>query len=561
MNAIYNLRRNWPLFFVLAASFLLRLPHLGHSALTFSDESFHAIVARNLLQHPLKPTLIEEPRIPYDPTCWTETHVWLHKPILPLWQIALSYCLLGVNNFALRLPSLFLSTGAVVLTFLIGQSLFDRRTGLFAAALQGLNPAITLLVHGYLFADHVDVALLFWVEMGVYGVIRTMRSGSAPDAILAGVAQGLAYLSKSHIAAIITGLAATAWLLPWSGLGRVVDSRVRFRHVIIVLAAAIATAAPWTIYSLVHYPREFWFEQRYVFAHINSGVENWGGPWDRVLFDYMILLYNVFYTPVLVAALGLFWNACSERSTSLWIVYAWALGVLAPHLLAVTKTPSATLVALPALLLLLARLFSEGWAGSRWPLAVWTAITLVGLVFPGQIRICGHGYPDPPVFASVMRQSLWVIYHIAAAFGIAGTIWFWLGRARTREWARLCRFAAAAGTLVLAIQCLNASLRTTAVNRGVPSFRAMAAFVRARLPRESVFLFDGPNTGAHHALMMEADRPCYCLRGRSEIALARDVIANGGVPFVVSAHERKGPPLYVDDEGHRLCSPDISFAY
>jgi 4-amino-4-deoxy-L-arabinose transferase-like glycosyltransferase len=544
MNAILKFRRNLPLLIIVFAAFLLRLPHLGHSGMSFFDESFHALVARNLLKHPLKPTLIDDPKVPYDPTCWTENHVWLHKPIVPLWQIALSYRVLGVNNFALRLPSLLLSTGAVLLTFLIGTSLFERRTGLIAAALQALNPAITLLVQGYLFADHIDVALLFWVEMGVYFLVRAMKSGSWRDVLLAGVAQGLAYLSKSHLAAIITGLAVAAWLLPLVRLGRAEESRIRFPHVIVLFAAALATAAPWTIYCLVHYPREFLSEQRYVFEHMTRAVETWGGPWDRVLFDHMILLYNVFYTPVLVAALGLLGKTLSDRSTSLWLIYAWALGVVVPFLAARTKTPSATLLAVPAFLLLLARLISLAWAGGRWPLAVWTAIVLVCVLFPGRIRPCGHGFPDPPVFAGVMRQSLWVVYHVAAALGIAVALRAWLAGAGVFDRARAARVIAVAGTIALAVQCVSASLRSTAIKRAHANFQTMAAFVHDTLPREAVFLFDGPDAGDHHALMMAADRPCYSLRGRTESALANHVLKRGGVPFIVSATARSGHPLY-----------------
>jgi 4-amino-4-deoxy-L-arabinose transferase-like glycosyltransferase len=551
MIADLRLRRRLPLLIILLAAFLLRLPHLGHSAVSYWDESFHAIVARNLVKHPLKPTLIDEPRLPYDPTCWTENHVWLHKPILPLWQIALSYWVFGFNNFALRLPSLLLSTGAVLLTFGIGQSLFDRRTGLIAAALQALNPAMTLLVQGYLLADHVDVALLFWVEMGVYWLTRAMKTGSFSSAVWAGIAQGLAYLSKSHIAAIVTGLAVTAWLVPSLGLGRREESRIRWPHVMLVCTAALATAAPWTIYCVLHYPREFCFEQHYVLAHLTSSLETWGGPWDRVLFDYMIMLYYVFYTPVLVAALGLVGKAIAEEKTSYWIVYAWALGTVVPHLLASTKTPSATLVAVPAFLLLLARLIAQAWAGGRWPLAVWTAITIVCVLFPGRIRVSGPGFPEHRVFAGVMLQSLWVIYHVAAAFGVAIVLRAWLARAHRIQWARVCRLAAAAGTAAMAIECASASLQVASTDRAQPSFQAMAAFVRERLPREAVFLFDGRNKGDHHALMMAADRPCYSLNGRPESALARRVLENGGVPFIVSANVRSAPPIYQSHDESR----------
>src|SRR5271154_5395030 len=123
---------------ILLGSLVISTHRLGHSGLHYFDESFHAIVARNLLKHPLKPTLIDAPYLPYDRTHWGDNHVWLHKPILALWMIAGSFSLLGVNTLALRLPSALLGTGAVALTFLIGRSLFDRRTGLIAAALQAI---------------------------------------------------------------------------------------------------------------------------------------------------------------------------------------------------------------------------------------------------------------------------------------------------------------------------------------------------------------------------------------------------------------------------------------
>ena len=161
---------------VLLAAFLLQLRNLDHTALTNWDEVFHAIVAQNLLKHPLEPTLVDVPYLPYDATKWTENHVWLHKPILPLWQIALSFAALGVDAFALRLPSTLLSMGAAWLTYLIGKRLLDRRAAFIAASLQAVSPFLMRLVHGYQFADHIDVALLF------YYIIRLMlQVASAAD--------------------------------------------------------------------------------------------------------------------------------------------------------------------------------------------------------------------------------------------------------------------------------------------------------------------------------------------------------------------------------------------
>src|SRR5436309_183463 len=72
---------------ILLGSFLLKLHHLDHQALKGLDESFHAVVAKNLLKHPLTPTFIDRPFLPSRLGDWQVEHIWLHKPIWPLWQI------------------------------------------------------------------------------------------------------------------------------------------------------------------------------------------------------------------------------------------------------------------------------------------------------------------------------------------------------------------------------------------------------------------------------------------------------------------------------------------
>ena len=157
---------------VLLGSLGLKLNHLGHRSINGLDEVFHAIVARNLLKHPLTPTLYEKHYLDHDELDWQNATIWLHKPPLPLWTIAGSFAMFGQTPWALRLPSALLATGAVWLTYLIGARLFSRRAGLIAAALHAFNPATFTLVHGYIFSDHVDIAMLFWTELGIYFVVR-----------------------------------------------------------------------------------------------------------------------------------------------------------------------------------------------------------------------------------------------------------------------------------------------------------------------------------------------------------------------------------------------------
>jgi len=53
---------------------------------------------------------------------------------------------------------------------------------------------------------------LFWVEAALYFLVRSLRTGSWRDVLLAGAAQGLAFLCKSYLATIVFGISKSLWL-------------------------------------------------------------------------------------------------------------------------------------------------------------------------------------------------------------------------------------------------------------------------------------------------------------------------------------------------------------
>jgi 4-amino-4-deoxy-L-arabinose transferase len=535
---------------VLVSTFVLKLHNLGHTALTQWDEAYHAVVARNVLKHPLRPTLVDTPYLPYEGKKWKDGHVWLHKPILPFWQVGLCFAFLGVNTFALRLPAAVLSTAAALLTYLIGKELFDRRTALIAAALQAANPFLVTLVHGYQFADNVDVALLFWVEVGVYFLVRALRTGSWRDVLLAGLAQGLAFLCKSYLAAIVLGIALAAWLLPLCRLARREDCRIGPFRILGMVGVTLLTVTPWVIYSATEYPKEFWQEHAQVWRHLYANVEGWGAPWDRLVFDYLIAIYGVFYTPILVAVVVLLGRAVTRRHAGLWLAYAWGLGVVLPHLFAVSKTPSATVIALPAFLLLAGHLISEAWRGERWPLAALTAVLAVSLLFPAVVKNPGYGFPNTRAFGGVMRRSLWVLGHVGGALALAavlvaaGEIIRRLAPGAPGRYIRAGARVFCLGALVwLGVQTVQSAWRVTNANVNDPAWLDVGEFARDHLPENAV-LFCEERTGSEHlTAMFYADRTCYALE-RDPDVMARQILGAGGIPYVVSHRRLPLPPVH-----------------
>ena len=470
---------------ILIASGVLVLRNLGHSGITYWDEGFHAVVARNLTKHPLKFTLYDQPWLPYDYKGWGENHIWLHKPPVAMWTIWLSHLIFGINTFALRLPSAISLVVSTWLTFRIASDLFDKRAGLIAAFLQAFNPFLFESVHGYRYSDHIDIALLLWVQVSCWFLLRAIRTGKRRNYILSGVAMGVAYLSKSYLALITFGIALVVWAVSWytgrrnprskeeRGLKDLQDNpkrivrngvedgsterrvkyltcliepqgKIKIRDIGVQLLAAIATVAPWVIYCLIYYRKEFLWEHKRVLDHLNTDIESWGASWDRPLFDYMPLFYPVFYVALVAAVLCLIVVLFKRWELAELFVLAWGIGVIVPHTLAQTKTPSATMIAVPPLLICFAAVISRTWQRRDWIYtAIWAAGMLaITIITGGRTLVESRDQFDGrKQFAPFIQTNFWIVEQLIG-FGVLLAIfagvyllirhhnvqrWMWLG--------------------------------------------------------------------------------------------------------------------------------------
>ncbi|HEX8525243.1 MAG TPA: glycosyltransferase family 39 protein [Tepidisphaeraceae bacterium] len=547
------------LVLILLASFLLKLHHLGHLGLKGLDESFHAVVAKNLLKHPLTPTLIDQPYLPYDHRDWQLNHIWLHKPPLPLWQIALSYVVQGVTTFALRLPSAILATGSVYLTYLIGKRLLAKEAALLAAGLQAFLPALTQLTHGYIFSDHVDTAFLFYTELSIYFLARTVfptltpsppapgeggDEGSWPHnkspyplLLLTSLATAAAFLSKTYPALItvviaVTLLFTTTWF--------------RSKHILFLVLTTLLFIFPWPSYCFFRFRQEFLYENLHIFRHLTTSVESFGAPWDRLVFDYLVQAFGRLYPAVLVALILFLPVSIRQRNAKLLFLYAWSLGVLIPHLLATSKTPTATLIGWPALLLLVGHLIWRSFQRDVPALISLFVVSALGVCWPARIGPTGFGYPDPPRFGTIMMQNIWVVPHVVAALLAAvGARRFLSPRFITPLLALALIFLA-----ILQFQFIRQSYRVTQQNQQAPSFPKLAALVEQHLPPNAVLLFDQRQKLESTIALFWIDRTVYPLGTNNWPQLVEQIRGRGGVPLIISSRRLPMTPIFADpDEG------------
>ena len=560
---------------ILIASGVLVLRNLGHSGITYWDEGFHAVVARNLTKHPLKFTLYDQPWLPYDYKGWGENHIWLHKPPVAMWTIWLSHLVFGINTFALRLPSAISLVVTTWLTFRIASDLFGKRAGLIAAFLQAFNPFLFESIHGYRYSDHIDIALLLWVQVSCWFLLRAVRTGKRRNYILSGVARGVAYLSKSYLACITFGIALVVWCVARgkqiyrkryvsdeSVQSDSIDAKIRFRDVGVQLLAAIATVAPWIIYCLIYYRKEFLWEHKRVLDHLNTDVESWGASWDRPLFDYMPLFYPVFYAALIAAVLCLIVVMFKRWQLAELFVLAWGIGVIVPHTLAETKTPSATMIAVPPLLICLAAVISRAWQRRDW---VYTSIWMAGMltitiISGGRTLVVSRDQFDGlKKIAPFIQTNFWIVEQLIG-FGILlavfASVYMLVRRYNGQRWVWLgLRTVALLIALFYAGRYVHTAYRVTERNSKVPLYEKSGPRLQHEMPENACFFLDDERVGAHFDLMYYADRSTYQIYNKhmkeprdfkNQAKIAREA---GAIPYLFSVKETAYDyPLFIEGE-------------
>jgi len=254
------------------------------------DEQFHALVAKNLIKHPLIPTLYDNPILPYDYRNWWSNHIWLHKQPLPLWLMASSMWLFGINEIALRIPSIILSTLGIWLTYIIGRYFFNNKVGYIAALLYSINGLIIELTGGRVATDHIDIFFLFFVELAIFFTIQYAQKKKTFYTILIGISLGAAILSKWLPAMIVIPM----WLLVLID-SKNITSKTIIIQAIILLITCFVVFLPWQFYIYKNYPLEANWEALFNYKHITEALEGQTGPFyyfvDKIRINYGELIY------------------------------------------------------------------------------------------------------------------------------------------------------------------------------------------------------------------------------------------------------------------------------
>lgn len=300
------------------------------------DERFHALVAKNLMKHSLMPTLYDDPVVSMAYDSWERSHIWLTKQPFFLWQIALSFALFGVNEFALRLPSVILSTFLVFAAYRSGKILGNENIGYYTAFLTGTTYYLMSLISGKQPVDHNDVSFLTYISLSLWAWIEYTNGRKARWIFLTGLASGLAVLCKW-----VPGLLVYC---AWGVSALLVNKRDVRKYQDVGLSALVTclVALPWQLFILYRYPAEAKFEYQNFGRHFTAVIQGHAGPFTYH-FTRIGHLYGSLVPILILPAFLIFYKKAKDKNVAAGLILCTSFVYLF-FSFAQTKMPSFTMI-------------------------------------------------------------------------------------------------------------------------------------------------------------------------------------------------------------------------
>ena len=137
-------------------------------------------------------------------------HYWFDKPIMIYWLIALSFKVLGITDFAARLPAAMFSAASVAFIYWFGQKLFDNtRTALLSALVLATSLEFWILAKMII----TDSVLFFYTSVSLATLYLGLRNSGWKWYVVAYATAGLAVLTKGPVGLVLPGLIVLSYIV------------------------------------------------------------------------------------------------------------------------------------------------------------------------------------------------------------------------------------------------------------------------------------------------------------------------------------------------------------
>ena len=224
------------LIIIFLASLAVFLPGLQHYGIIDPSDGLYAEGAREMLER----SDWVNPSANYQP--------FYEKPILIYWMIMASYQLLGVHEFAARLPVALCGVLSAVALLILSRPFLGARAALFSSLCLLSTPLFVTVGRVAI----TDVPLTLFMMVGALGLFSRLNGAHWCSLAFAYSALGLALLIKGPVPVALVAILLIvylSWVRPKSAEGRYHWwwQKALLLHPLLGTAVMLSIAAPWYI--------------------------------------------------------------------------------------------------------------------------------------------------------------------------------------------------------------------------------------------------------------------------------------------------------------------------
>lgn len=281
--------------------------------------------------------------------------LWFEKPVLQYWMSAAAYHLLGVNEFAARLPSALAATITVLALFFTIRRALSRRlalavslvlltTGIYIAFARIVSPDMAL-------AASISLSIL----CGFLAITAENRKGLRYW-LLCGAFLGLAVLAKGLVAIVLVISILSVYLLITRRRGALNFGALNWRALLSALLVLFIVAALW--YAPVMIKHGWAFVDKFFLEHHFERYLTNRHSHPQPIYFYLIVTiagtmpWTFFLIPAIARLLKLR-PRTNKRDSLLALAWIWFAVPLVFFSFSVSKLPGYLLPVFPALAIII----------------------------------------------------------------------------------------------------------------------------------------------------------------------------------------------------------------
>lgn len=304
-----NSRADLGFVFLAILSIFLIFVSLGKNHLIPWDEAIYAKIAKNMVKSG-----------DYLNMEWVPGKAWYEKPPLLIWLMAGFMNLLGVGEWSARFPSALFGLGTILLIYYWAREQFGKS----ATFVSGLSLLTTAHFLYYARCSMMDVAVGFFITLGLYFYCSAKQKSRSVFWILSGISIGLGAMTKGVVGLLPLPIITIYEIYLFLLSGQKFSWSLAKNYLLLFLYFLIVIS-PWHLYMHLHFGKEFW--NNYLGYHVlGRAFSNAEGKSQPFLWYFVVLKVSMRIWFVALIPAFFYGVFKATKKENIWVFFTiWSL--------------------------------------------------------------------------------------------------------------------------------------------------------------------------------------------------------------------------------------------